>query len=819
MNYDVELAALLPEAPDEHDQCVARLFAALEALPGVSEVHILPAQTDHARRVCLHFDDSRVSLAKVRLVAERTGAQISDRYGHLVLTTSPFGHPRRADAMAGRVARLPGVLTAFASADGVLRIEYDRERTDQDAVRVAIQRLGIHTPPPDEPAEVGAQPDSDHDHGHGQSELWVAVLAFALYLAGQGLEWFTDSSAPSKQLFVASILLAGAPTLRDVYHAVRARRMEIDTLMIFAAGGAVALGEFGDAALLLCLFGIGHGLEGFAMSRARHAIEALGALAPDTAVVRRTDGTEATLPVSELAVGDLVIVRPNERIPADGLVVAGTSSVDQSSITGESVPVDKAAASDDVVSNPRLASANNQVFAGSINGPGALDIRVQALAADSTLARVVRLVTEAETHASPTQRWTQRFERIFVPVVLVMVVALLVVGAFIDDTYSHTFYRAMAVLVAASPCALAIATPSAVLAAVARAGRNGVLIKGGAPLEQLGRIQAIAFDKTGTLTVGAPRLTDVEPASLVSRQELLRVAVAVESQSDHPLARAIVSDAKEELGSTRLTATDVSSVTGKGITGTVGTARVMIGNRALFEQDGGSLAQDVADTAALLEGRGRSTMIVRSDGQFLGVLGVMDQPRQEAPAVIARLREIGVRKMVMLSGDSARVATAVGATVGLDDARGGLLPEDKVTAIRNLVASQPTAMVGDGVNDAPALATATVGIAMGAAGSDVALETADVALMGDDLHTIPFVVGLSRRTGRIIRQNLYISLGIVSVLIPTTMFGIARIGPAVILHEGSTLIVVANALRLLRFKDRWFDRARAGRDVSVPAER
>jgi Cd2+/Zn2+-exporting ATPase len=452
--------------------------------------------------------------------------------------------------------------------------------------------------------------------------------------------------------------------------------------------------------------------------------------------------------------------------------------------------------------NPDALKAESRVFAGSINGSGSLDIEVTKLSGETTLARVVTMVSEAETRQSPTQSFTKKFERIFVPCVIVLAVVTSLAFLVLDETASESFYRAMAVLVAASPCALAIATPSAILSGVARAARGGVLIKGGAPLEALGRLDAIAFDKTGTLTEGEPRLVDIVPFGDVDEDTLLRVSAAVETLSDHPLAEAVVRDAKRRLGSIPDSATDFTSITGRGVSAMYDGQIVHIGKSALFDEvDGKPVPEDLAERVNSLSADGRTTMIVRHGERYLGVIGLMDTPREAAKSVIARLRDIGVTRMMMISGDNQNVADAVARDVGLDEAFGDLMPDDKVTKIKSLKQGRGVAMVGDGVNDAPAMANATVGIAMGAAGSDVALETADIALMADDLETLPFAVGLSRATSRIIRQNLWASLGIVAFLIPATLFGLG-IGPAVLIHEGSTLIVVFNALRLLAFQDR-----------------
>jgi Zn2+/Cd2+-exporting ATPase len=652
---------------------------------------------------------------------------------------------------------------------------------------------------------------NDHDHNHDsrfmvlgdRTELVFSLISGACLITGFLLA--ITSSAPAQvslALYLLAYFFGGFFAILEVRQSLSHGKFQIDFLMLAAAAGAGILGEWAEGALLLFLFSFGHALESFAMGKARAAIAALAALAPKTALIKR-NGVTLSIPIGDLIPGDLVIVKPNARIPADGIVAAGNSSVDQSSITGESMPVDKSPANDpsEAWRSSTKPNAENTVFAGTINGAGALEILATKAAEDSTLAKVVKMVAEAEQQRSPTQRFTDKFEKIFVPCVLILVAVSLLAGLVIDEPFSTTFYRAMAVMVAASPCALAIATPSAVLSGVARAARNGVLVKGGGPLEMLGALKAIAFDKTGTLTEGRPKLTNVVPAEGVFENELLNVAVAVERLSDHPLARAIVEGGEARNADSALTAKNLRALIGRGVTAEISGQSVYIGKDDLFAEIGGpALPPSLRTRVDELEAGGRTTMIVRLGERYLGVLGVMDAPREDAVHVIAELRSLGIEHMIMLSGDNQRVASSVAAGLGLDGAWGDLMPQDKVDAIIRLRTEQgEVAMIGDGVNDAPALANASVGIAMGAAGSDVALETADVALMADDLSRLPFAVGLSRAARRMIRQNLWFSLGVVAFLIPATLFGLG-IGPAVAIHEGSTLVVVANALRLLAYK-------------------
>lgn len=846
----LDLPLVLPNV-DVEDRCVSRLVGALAGRPGIAEAHVV-TDAGVAPQLCIHYDPQAISLSRVRELVQSVGAELGERFSHLLIRGDESLHARAARRVADALRSVPGVLEADVAGSGAVRIEYDRQQVDRQTLLdraanlgiIESSRTGLVAPVPlaatprherhhdhakhdhearassdeDEATREDAKHDgtersgdhTGHDHAHGgpfgeKTELIFAAVAGLLLAAG----WLIDRLGVGPawlptSCYIAAYGFGGFYTVKEAIENLRARRFEIDTLMLVAALGAVALGKWAEGALLLFLFSVGHALEHYAMGRARKAIEALAKLTPETATVRREAGTEE-VGVGQLQVGDVVIVRPNERLPADGVVVVGNSSVNQAPVTGESVPVDKRPAPDAkaALSAFDRVSAEHRVFAGTINGSGAIEVVVARRAEQSTMARVVRMVTEAEAQRSPTQQFTERFERIFVPVVLALVVLLLFAGVLIDEPFSASFYRAMAVLVAASPCALAISVPSAVLSGVARAARDGVLVKGGAPLENLGTLSSIAFDKTGTLTEGKPRLTDAVAMPGSTEEELLAVALAVEVHSDHPLASAIVTGARERLGERvkPLAVSGVKSITGRGIQAQVDDETVHIGKPVLFSELADSMqSPEVVAANDRLVAAGRTTIVVRKGQRFLGVIAVMDTPRPVAAEVMAKLRALGIERLIMISGDNQQVAEAVANGVGLTEARGDLMPEQKVDAIKELRREHgKVAMVGDGVNDAPAMANATVGIAMGAAGSDVALETADVALMADDLAQLPFAVGLSRSTSRTIKQNLYVSLGVVAVLIPATILGL-NIGTAVLFHEGSTLIVVLNALRLLAYR-------------------
>jgi Zn2+/Cd2+-exporting ATPase len=806
----LDIPIVLPEVTDAADRCVERLLAQMSGRAGVEEAHVVGGHDGAAAQLCIHFDPKILSLAHIRSLVMAAGASVSGRYGHATWDLD-IPHERRARTIAERLRGLPGVLEAEVTGPGFVRIEFDRSLTSREVVERELNRMrpvaaAVSAPSTSEPGE---HDHGDHDHSSGvlgaNAELIFVLACGALLGAGYMNERLQVApSWLSITLYLGAYFFGGFFTLREAIDNLRLKRFEIDTLMLVAAAGAAALGAWAEGALLLFLFSLGHALEHYAMGRAKRAIEALAALAPRSALVRR--GAELReVPVEEVIVGDIVMVKPDARLPADGFVVGGESSVNQAPVTGESMPADKRAVADAAAAraNPGQLDSAHRVFAGTINGSGSLEFEVSRTGAETTLAKIVRMVGEAEAQKSPTQRFTERFERIFVPCVLGLTVLLLFAGVVIDEPFSNSFYRAMAVLVAASPCALAIATPSAVLSGVARAARGGVLVKGGRPLELLGSLSAMAFDKTGTLTVGKPRIIDVIPAPGVDEQLLLRVAVAVEILSDHPLAKAIARDGQGRLGAVAVSpARDLESLTGRGVAATVDGTRSIIGKAEMFGVDGiPPLSPPMKDAIAALREDGRTTMVVRQGDRDLGAIGLMDTPRPAAKAALSQLRAIGIRRMIMISGDHSKAAQAIGRQVGLAEAWGDLMPEDKVDAIKKLRAEEEVAMVGDGVNDAPAMANATVGIVMGAAGSDVAMETADIALMADDLAKLPFAVGLSRRTRAVILQNVVVSLGVVALLVPATILGLG-IGAAVAIHEGSTLLVVFNALRLLAYQDR-----------------
>lgn len=767
--------SFVPPQADQPREARSHLVSMLAQRRGVAHASI--EQHDGKELLHLHYDPNLVSMAQIRRWARQAGGVIRDRYRFGSWKVVGMDCGDCAASIEHILGRLPGVLAVSVSYAGErMRIEYDATRISQAEIVRRVRWMGYRI----DEAVLRSWPMQ-------HVELLLALAAGALLLCGWLADrWWGWPSAVTIPIYVLSYLAGGYHAALHGLPALARWRFDVDLLMLVAALGAATLGKWPEGALLLFLFSLGHALEHFAMDRARHAIEALGAMMPQTAHVRRAD-EELELPVESLERGDVVVVRPGERIPVDGHVLEGESAVDQSTLTGESIPVAK--------------GPSDTVFAGTLNGEAALIVRVTKLAKDTTLARVVQLVEEAQTQKSQTQRFAEQFERYFVPAILVGVLVAMVLPPVAGWwSWSEAFLRGMTILVAASPCALAIATPAAILAGIAQAARHGVLIKGGVHLEVLGTVTAMAFDKTGTITRGQPEVTDIVAIG-VAESELVRLAAAVEKRSTHPLAKAILHEAARR-GLAVPEAEQVTSLTGQGIQARVEGRAVRIGSRRLFvELAADHLPTDILSLVHRVEAEGKSAMLVQRDDQFVGVLGLADQPRDNAADTLQALGRLGITHLVMLTGDNQCVAEMTARQVGMTQYQAGLMPEEKLAEVRALIARHGTvAMVGDGVNDAPALTTASVGIAMGASGSDVALETADVALMADDLSRLPFVIALSRQTRWIIGQNLCIALGVIAVLVPFALFGWAGIGAAIVLHEGSTLVVVANALRLLGYR-------------------
>ena len=648
-------------------------------------------------------------------------------------------------------------------------------------------------------------PDSDDpdvvDRTVLRRQAAFVALTFLGMVAGLVGGWVDASATFVRGSYGVAYVFGGWYGLKESVRALREPAVEIDLLMVLAATGALYIGAPFEGALLLFLFSLSGVLEGYAIGRSRTAIRSLMEMRPESARVLR-DGEETTIHIDDVEIGDVFVVRPGDRLPLDGVVVDGESSVDQSSLTGESVPVSK--------------EPGDDVFGGTINETGSLEVRVTRESDDSAIARLIHLVEKAQNKRAPTQQLIDRFEQPYVLSVFAMTaVAIVIPFVVLDHAFDPTFYRAMTLMVAASPCAVIISTPAAVLSAIAAGGRRGVLFKGGEHIETAGDVDAVAFDKTGTLTEGSTRLTDISAStSGPTDDELLGIAAAVQSRSEHHLAEATVA-AAEARDLSIPDATGFEAVVGKGVHANVGGDTIHIGNPRYFETvtAGRKIAGLGAGTDRVreLEADGKTgVLVVRetdddgdtpTDLMVLGWLAFTDTIRENAAATIRKLREEGVETVVMLTGDNERVARSIADQLGLDEVHAGLLPEEKVDHIEALQERhEAVAMVGDGVNDAPALATADISVGMGGAGTDVALETADIVLMSDDIGTLPYAFSLSRETRKTLYVNFAIAFGAILIMIAAILAAGIPLPLAVIGHEGSTVLVSLIGLRLLRFE-------------------
>lgn len=645
--------------------------------------------------------------------------------------------------------------------------------------------------------QEGGGHDGDHDdHDHGEhehssskAETISLIISGALVGIALGLHWFKVSTTAVAASSVAAMAAGGWFLLPKAWRAILRFRPDINLLVVIAAIGACVVGEWVEAATVVFLFGIAEWLEGWADRRARRATEALLEIAPKTATVKRDGGTKE-VPVEEVKVEEIFTVKSGMNIPLDGVVLSGESAVNQAPITGESVPVEK--------------KEGDTVFAGTVNGEGSLEVKVTKAAGDTTLARIIRLVKEAQEQKAPSQRFVDTFARYYTPAVTVAALMIFLVPplAFHGD-WNEWLYRACVLLIIACPCALVISTPVSIVAGLTALAKRGVLVKGGAHLEAIGKLKALAVDKTGTITEGKPRVLSVVRVAQISDEEVVRAAAAIDDHSAHPLAAAVVAFAKEKkIGFQR--AENYQAKSGRGAEAVINGHPHFVGNHR-FTHELGVCSPEIERMLGEIEARGESVVVVGHrphdgcKGEVLGILAVGDAVRANAKAAISELHAAGVEKIVMLSGDNQRTATFIAKQVGIDEAKGDLLPDDKVAAIKQLREKhQVVGMVGDGVNDAPAMATASIGIAMGAAGTDAAIETADIALMKDDLGKIAETVRLSRRTMGIIRFNIGFALALKAIFLVLTLLGHASLWLAIMADTGATLLVVANALRLLR---------------------
>ena len=686
---------------------------------------------------------------------------------------------------------------AFDVLNGRMTVLDSAMPVSAEEIRAVVGRTGmtaVEWRPQD--AEV-----RDAAAAHYRHQVWFTALSAFFVVVGLMIHaWFAGGLTDALRLlgthagreipwpeiaaYSAAIVFGGRFVIVKAWYAAKALRPDMNLLMTVAVVGAIAIGEWFEAATVSFLFALSLMLESWSVGRARRAIAALLDLAPPVVRIIRPDGSETEIVAVEARPGDHFIVQGGQRIPLDGCVVAGTSAVNQAPITGESVPVEK--------------GPGAEVYAGTINGDGVLTVESTKTAEDSTLARIIHMVEEAHARRAPSEQWVERFARVYTPAVMMLALLVFVVPpALIDGDWHGWFYRALVLLVIACPCALVISTPVSIVASLAASARAGVLVKGGAYLELPARLRAIAMDKTGTITRGEPEVVRVVPFGDHTEAELFARAAALEARSTHPLARAVLRYA-EAKGVALAPASDVQVLKGKGLIGTFDGKPFWLGSHR-YVIESGQDTPEVARQAEMLEADGKTVLVVGNARHVCGVIAVADTVRPEARNIIEQLHAAGIGHVVMLTGDNRVTAEAIAREVSIDEVHAELLPEDKVEKVDELVARYGTvAMVGDGVNDAPALARSTLGIAMGAIGSDAAIETADIALMTDDISRLPWLVRHSRRTLRIIRQNIGFSLGVKAMFVVLTFAGVASLWAAIAADVGASLLVVANALRLLR---------------------
>jgi Cd2+/Zn2+-exporting ATPase len=804
--------------------CAEKVTKSVRAEEGVREID--PQVTTGTLYV--GYDPDLTDDDAVRRRVEGAGYEVVDEET-ASLDVPDMDCPSCAEKVASALRGVDGVIDVDTQPTmGTVDVSYDPGATDRGALVAAVESAGYEV--------VSDDGGVESPHAVWTSPRGLKTWAGAVFLvAGLGLDFLLSGydlplAAPlgyevttAWVAYALAVTAAGVPVLRNGYYSIRNRSLDIDLLMTAGIVGAMAVNMPFEAATLAVLFSLAELLERFSMDRARTSMRELMELSPDTATVRRDAGApetsrpdddaddyeETVVPTSEVAVGETVIVRPGDRVPLDGVVTEGSSAVDESPITGESVPVDK--------------QPGDEAYAGSIVEEGYLEIETTATADESTLSRVVDMVEEANREKTESERFIDRFARYYTPVIVVGAVLTATVPPLLFEApFREWFVRALTLLVVACPCAFVISTPVSVVSGITSAARNGVLVKGGTYLEAMSEVDTVAVDKTGTLTTGELGVTDVVPLNGTDEADVLGCAAAIESRSEHPIAGAVVAHAADRDVPERRVA-NFESITGKGVKADLDGTTHYAGKPGLFadlgfdlehthvETDGGvSVADESAracdhgtyldlanEVVPRLQSEGKSVVLVGTEERLEGVVAVADTARPEAAWTVSRLHDLGVDRVVMLTGDNERTATVIGQRLGVDEVRADLLPEEKVEAVRELETDGTVAMVGDGVNDAPALAAATVGVAMGAAGTDTALETADVALLSDDLTRLPYLVNLSRRTSSVIRQNVWSSLGVKAALAAAAPLGLINVAVAVVVGDmGMSLGVTTNAMRL-----------------------
>lgn len=775
-------------SPEEKTPCIENTQELLHHHRGI----VRAALNNQDQSLTLDYDPSVLSKEEIEKLA-REAAPHFQQFEKCTMRLKGRACEACALKLEAKAEKIPGVRRATATfIGGVMSITYDQGKITPDFLERAVKKIGARVSPLEIPAFL--KPETGLFGRIKQLfterlEIVFTALTLVFVLAGFFSHHAGAAPAVTNTLYFLSYFTGAFFGVQAIYQSLRQLTLNVDLLMLLAALGAAYVGAPFEGAMLLFLFSLSNTLQGYAMERTRKAIHAIMQLRPENALVRR-DGVTEVLPIDSLKIGDHVLVRPGERVPLDGTVVEGKSTLDESSLTGESLPVSK--------------GVGACVFAGTINQTGGIEVEVTKLAKDSTISRLIKMVEEAQSEKAQTQRWLDRAEQYYAMGVILFTLGLIVFPMLFvaGAKFGDVFYRAMTVMVVASPCAIIISTPATILSAIGGAARRGVLFKGGAHLERTASVRTVVFDKTGTLTEGKPQVTDVCGGN---PEELLSLAAAVETKSEHPLAQAIVEECKRR----NLPVSECAafqSTSGEGASGTVNGRRIAVGNDRYFFQMHARDPHQALEQLKALQVAGKTAVLVAeltdagATAVLLGVIGIADVLRPDSAEALAGLKAMGVRRLVMLTGDNRHVAAAIAKECGVDEFYAELRPEDKMKLVKQMAGEGPVAMIGDGVNDAPALAAASVGVAMGAAGTDVAMETADVVLMSNNLKNVGFAIGLSRRARTVVFQNLAFALAVIVLLVCSALGLDLPLTFGVVGHEGSTVLVCLNGLRLLAFK-------------------
>lgn len=770
----LDIPVLWPNYYEDCEQCTERLKESLSGMDGMQSVVI---DVDN-KTLQISYDKNLLTFEEIKDYAQVFGVTITEKYKHESIQIIGLDCPDCASKLETAIRRMKGVEWASLNyATSVLIVEYEPQLTNLNKIIGRAKNFGYDVEEKDRLA-----PQTRKVRAYRSARLIMTVIS-GIFIACGGLAWMLGAGETiTSSLFLASAIAGGIFAARSGILSVIGLTLDTNFLMTAAALGAIWLGEYSEAAAVMFLFSLGSTLEAFTVDKTRRSISSLIEAFPTHALVRR-NGSFQQVPIREVEIGESVLVKPGEKVPVDGTVIDGESAVNESPITGESVPKSK--------------YKGDTVYAGSINGRGSLEVRTTNSAEDNTISRIVHLVEEAQAQKAPSQQFSEKFGRYYSPSVITLAVLVATLGPVISGGAFATWFKtALTLLVVSCPCALVISTPVAIVAAIGNAARQGVLIKGGAYLEAMGKVNAVAFDKTGTLTTANLTVSDVIPFNSHTPEEILSIAAAVESRSEHPLADAIISKAVE-MELEELHVSFFEALPGKGAIAVVEENAFFVGSKRLLTEN--SIDVPASDAIDSLVMKGITVVYVADQTTLWGAIGAVDTIKISSAETIKRLKKAGIKETVMLTGDTKQTAHTVAEILGIDRVYAELLPEDKLKKIYELSSGpDKVAMVGDGINDAPALAAANVGIAMGGVGSHAAIEASDITLMADDLIMLPYAVSLSRRARRIIQQNILFALITVIILIGGALLDRVTLATAVFGHEGSALLVIANSMRLLK---------------------